>query len=121
MVRLLEQLLTIPSQAEHLELHEFGIEEWQDEVSDSQWPLLLNPFVSVKSLYLSEWLAPFIASALEVLPGERVTELLPALDNLFLKGLGSSGSVEESIESFVGMRQLSGHPVIIRRWELESA
>ena len=122
MMRLFEQLPIISSQVEQLELHDISIEEWIAEVSDSQWLLLLlNPFISVKSLYLSEWLASFIASALEELPGERVTELLPALDNLFLKGFGSSGSVEESIESFVSMRQLSGHPVILRRWELESA
>jgi hypothetical protein len=54
-VRLLEQLLTIPSQVEHLELHEFGIEEWQDGIDDSQWLQLLSPFVSVKSLYVSVW------------------------------------------------------------------
>ena len=117
MVRLLEQLLTIPSQAEQLELHEFGIEEeWQDEVDDSQWLQLLRPFVSVKSLYVSEGLGPFIASALEELTEERVADVLPKLDSLFLQGLGSSEPVEETIKSFVSTRQLSGHPVILRHW-----
>jgi hypothetical protein len=122
-IRLIEQLLTIPSQVEQLELHDFVIEEEerQDEIDDSQWLQLLNIFVSVKSLYVSEELGPFIAFALEELTGERVTEVLPALDNLFFGGLETSGFVEETIESFVTMRQLSGHPVSLRRWELESA
>jgi hypothetical protein len=122
MTRLFEQLLTITSQVEQLAFHEFAIEEeeWQYLVGDSQWLRLLNPFVSVKSLYVSEALGPFVASALKKLTEERVTEVLPRLDNLFLEGLGSSNFLEETIESFVRMRQLSGHPVILRRWEWES-
>jgi hypothetical protein len=121
MVRLLEQLLTIPSQVEQLELYEFGIEEeWRDNVDDSQWPQLLNPFVSVKSLYVSVRLGPFIAPVLEELTGEGVAEVLPKLDSLFLQGLGSSEFVEETIKSFVTMRQLQcGHLVLLRRWDLE--
>jgi hypothetical protein len=121
MMRLLEQLLPIPSRVEQLELHEFIVEdEWQD-VDDSQWLRLLSPFVSVKSLYVSKGLGPFVASALEDLTWERVTEVLPRLDNLFLEGLGSLLFVEETISSFVSMRQLAGHPVVVQRWERKSA
>ena len=124
MIRLFEQLLTIPSQVEQLELHDVVIEEeeWAGyhEFDGSRWLQLLNPFVSVKSLYLSEGLGPLIAFALQEVTGERVIEMLPRLDNLFFKGAETSEAsefVKETIESFVTMRQLSGHPVVIRRWE----
>jgi hypothetical protein len=125
MIRLFEQLLTIPSQVEQLELHDFAIEEeewagYADNFDGSLWLQLLNPFVSVKSLYLSEGLGPLIAFALEELTGERVIEILPRLDSLFFDGVESSEAsefVKETIESFVTMRQSSGHPVIIGRWE----
>ena len=120
MMRLLEQLLPIPARVEQLELHEFVIEdEWQD-VDDSQWLRLLSPFVSVKSLYVSVGLGPFLASVLEELAWDKATEVLPRLDNLFLEGLGSL-LVEENIDSFVSMRQLTGHPVVVQRWERKSA
>jgi hypothetical protein len=119
MMRLLEKLLTIPSQVERLELHEFAIEEeWQDGIENSHWLQLLNPFVSVKSLYVDVGLGPFIASALEELTEERVTEVLPSLKNLVIEGeFDDLEFVEETIRSFISMRQLSGHPVILRRWD----
>jgi hypothetical protein len=70
---------------------------------------------------VSKGLGPFVASALEDLTWERVTEVLPRLDNLFLEGFGSSFFGEETINSFVSMRQLSGLPVIVQRWERKSA
>ena len=120
-VRLFEQFWPIPSGVEQLELCE---EAWdvRDLLVDQEdlWLQLLIPFVSVKSLYVSKGLVPFVASVLENLTGESVTGVLPILDNLFLEGFGSSGLGEETIRSFVSMRQLSGHPVIVRRWERKS-
>ena len=124
MMRLYEQLLTIPSQVEQLELRGedwdelyVPIEEWQEDLDGPQWRQLLEPFVSVKSLYVSEELGPFVASALEKLFGESVTEVLPTLDNLFFEGYGSSEFIQKTIKSFVSIRQLSGYPVIVRHWE----
>jgi len=125
MMRLYEQLLTIPglSQVEQLELYEeewdeLVEQEWQEDLEDDpRWLQLFDPFDSVKSLYVSERLGPFIASALENLFGESVTEVLPTLDNLFFEGFGSSEFVEKTIKSFVSIRQLSDYPVIVRRWE----
>jgi len=125
MVRLYEQLLTIPSQVEQLELYgeawdelDFSIEEvWQQDLDGPLWLQLFNPFVSVKSLYVSERLGPFVAYALAKLAGESATEVLLTLDNLFLEGFGSSEFVQETIKEFVSIRQLSGHPIIVRCWE----
>ena len=126
MMRLYEQLLTIPSQVEQLELSEdwdeldFSVEDgWYEDLHSPLWLQLLIPFVSVKSLYVSKNLGPFVACALENLTGENVTQVLPTLDNLFFEGFGSSGFVEETIKSFVSTRQLSGRPVIVRCWEQE--
>jgi len=128
MMRLYKRLLSIPSQVEQLELCEeawdeldFSVEEgWHDDLYDPLWLRLLEPFVSAKSLCVSKRLGPFVTFALAELIGERVLEVLPRLENLFLEDLGSSGFVEETIKSFVSVRQLSGHPVIVRCWERKS-
>ena len=85
---------------------------------------LLRPFTSVKDLHLSEDSFPFISPALQELSGERVTEVLPALQNLFLTGpipsgpfvTGSqpSGPVKEVIRKFTATRQRAGCPITVR-------
>jgi hypothetical protein len=96
--------------------------EWQDDM-DTQWLELLHLF-TFKDLYLSESLVPSIASALQELSGERVMEVLPALQNLFLAESQPSESVKEAIRKFIAARQLSGCPVTVHRldnetWEYE--
>ena len=135
LLRLYEQFPTIPSQIEKLILCEEsldkslceqmiflqdGEEQWECDENDPQWLEILIPFVSVKRLYVTEVLGPYIASALKNLREERVAEVFPALENLFFEIFGSSSSVEETLKSFVTRRQLSGHPVIVRRWEDDS-
>ena len=82
-------------------------------MEDTQWLELLRPFTSVKDLHLSEPSVPFIAPALQELSGERVTEVLPALENLFLEEPQPSEPVKEAIEKFIAARQLSGFPVTV--------
>jgi hypothetical protein len=62
---------------------------------------------------------PHIAAALKELVGERVTEVLPALQTLVLEEPLPSGPVRETIERFVAARQLAGRPIVIYRWERE--
>jgi len=92
---------------------------WRDTNGDSgpQWLGLLRHFNVVKELYLSKNVAFRIARVMGELPAERVTEVLPALQTLFLAGLGSSGLLQEATSGFITARQLSGHPVVIRAWE----
>jgi hypothetical protein len=89
----------------------------QGDVENFQWLELLRPFTSVKSLYLSEGIARRVAPALRDLPRERVTEVLPALQNLFLEGLQPSGPVQKAARQFVAARRLSGHSIAVHRWE----
>ncbi|KAI0282941.1 hypothetical protein BC826DRAFT_1062198 [Russula brevipes] len=54
-----------------------------------RWLELLHPFLSVKDLYLSEEIALLAVPFLH-------TEVLPALQNLFVGGLQSSGAIKEA-------------------------
>jgi hypothetical protein len=90
---------------------------WKDNIENMLWLELLCPFTTVKNLYLSENFAQRIAPALEELVGDRATEVLPALQNLFLEGLQPSGPVQEGMAKFTATRQLSGHPITVSLWE----
>jgi len=89
--------------------------EWPNDVDmeDAQWLDLLHPFTSVRDLYLCEDSVAFVAPALQELSGESVTEVLPALENLFLEGPRPSGLVKEAIGKFIAARQLAGFPVTV--------
>jgi len=86
---------------------------WQDDIEITQWLELLYPFTSVKHLFVSNGLVPLVAPALQDLAGERVTEVLPMLQDLHLEGLRWSKPVEDAIQQFVAGRQLSGRPVAV--------
>ena len=91
---------------------------WRDNIENGRRLNLLCPFFAVKSLYISREFMPWIAPALQELVGERATEVLPALQNLYLETLASI-PVQEAIGQFVAARQLSGHPIAVFYWEYE--
>jgi hypothetical protein len=93
---------------------------WQDVIEDPdpQWLELLRVFNTVKHLRLSKPIALRVAQVLGGLPVERATEVLPALENVFISGLEPFGPLKEAISEFAGVRQLSGQPVSIH-WEGE--
>jgi hypothetical protein len=84
---------------------------------DPQWLELLRVFNTVKHLRLSEFIALRVARALRGLPVEQVTEVLPALENVFIPGLESFGLVKEAISEFADARRVAGLPVSICDWE----
>jgi hypothetical protein len=91
-------------------------DSWQGTIDDPDprwWLELLRPFNNVKDLYLSRHVAPHVAQALRGLPVERVTEVLPALENV---AISWPESVEEAMSEFAAARQFSGHPVSICDW-----
>ncbi len=92
--------------------------QWQDDVEDGQWVELFSPFTTVKTLDISETFVGRVAPALQVLADrERATEVLPALQNIFLEGHEPPRPIQEAIGKFVAMRRLSGHPVAIHHRE----
>ena len=96
---------------------QYGRLDWKDDIEVAEWLDLLHPFTAVKNLHLSEEFAPRIAPALQELTGERTTEVLPALQNLFLEGFQPSEPVQEGIARFVSARQLTNQSVAISVWD----
>jgi hypothetical protein len=80
----------------------------KDAMDDADWLELLRPFTAVKMLRGSKQLAGPIAHALDGVSGQMVTEVLPALNSLFLEDQSM-----RSIERFIAARRLSGHPVTV--------
>ena len=91
--------------------------QWQDGIENSQWLEFFLPFSGVKDLYISREFAPHIAPALQVLVGERVMEVLPALQTLFLEETHPLDPAQETIEQFVAARRISSHPIGVSHWE----
>ena len=95
----------------------YSLLNWKDDTEDSEWLDLLHPFTAVKNLYLSRQFAPRIAPALQELTGEITTEVLPALQNVFLQGFQPSEPVQEGIARFISARRLTNQPVVISVWD----
>jgi len=89
----------------------------QDDTENGQWLELLRPFIGVKVLYLSEEIVPSFAPALQEIVGDRVFDVLPALQGIFLEGLHPSGSVKEALDKFSDARQFSERPIVISHWD----
>lgn len=88
----------------------------QYRIENTRWLDFLEPFSTVKNLYLSKEFAPRIAPALRQLVGGRVMEVLPTLQNIFVEDFQPSGPVHEAIGQFVASRQRSDHPIVISGW-----
>ena len=118
MTQIFSQQLPLLFHVEELEIRESYL-RWKNDpdMEPSQWLELFHLFISVQSLYVSESLVPPVAAALRDLTRETAMEVLPALCNLWLEGLQSSGPAQEGINTFVAAPQLSDHPIVIRRWE----
>jgi hypothetical protein len=103
---------------EHLYIHCFRYfsSRWQANVENMRLLEFFHPFTAVKNLYVSREGAQRIAPALQALVGERVKEVLPALENLYLEELPPLGPIQEAIGQFFASRQLSGHPVAVSYW-----
>jgi hypothetical protein len=88
------------------------LQVWKNNaIENNLWMELLLPFPAVKSLYLAEEFVAGIAAALQELVGGRITEVLPSLRNIFVRGLEPREPFREHIREFIAARQLSGHPV----------
>ena len=85
-------------------------------IENRQLPELFRSFMAVKNLYLSEKLASRIAPVLQEIVEGRTTDVLPALQNIFVKGLESSGSIQGSLGKFVAARQVANRPIRISAW-----
>ena len=92
-----------------------------DAIEDTLWLQLLLPFPAVKNLYISKEFAPGIAGALRELAGDRITEVLPSLQNIFVEELDPSGPFREIMRQFVAVRQPSDHRMAIYGWDRKTS
>ena len=88
---------------------------WQDDVENMLWLEFLRPFAAVKNLYICGEFMPRIAPALQELV-EGTTEVLPTLENIFLKGFWPLVPLHKGIEKFVAARRHTSRPVAVSRW-----
>ena len=99
-------------------VHRYRKRFWMIDAIESTLCLqLFLPFTAMKNLYLFKEFAPGIAAALQELVGDRISEVLPSLQNIFVEELEASGPVHEYFGQFVAARQFSNHPVSIFDWE----
>jgi len=82
----------------------------------TQFLELFRPFAAIQSLYVSERLVPFVIPALRERIGERSTEVLPNLRDLFLGGYVKSGSVQDAIQSLLAAQRPSSQPIAFHHW-----
>jgi hypothetical protein len=88
--------------------------DWHEYIENVQWLELLQPFAHVKDLDIYEDLFRLVAPSLDKLAGERVIEVLPALQNIFLRDPKPSlEPVTKAIEKFASTRRLLGRPVAV--------
>jgi hypothetical protein len=90
------------------------LQQWTEE-GPIGWTFYVF-FPATENLYLFEGVVSCIAFAQQELAQEEVPVVLPALQNLFIEHLRSSGPVEDAIGKFVVARKLSGHPVTVQCW-----
>jgi hypothetical protein len=88
----------------------------KDDIENPRWLELMDSFTALKNLYLTNEIAQRVCGALQELSGERATEVLPALRNLFVPEREFS-SLEPAMKLFLAARQLSGHPVVVDHWK----
>ena len=109
MTGVLGQLTALLSNVVHLSLKGEAYEEYY-YLDDSKLLPLLHLFPAVEALHVTGVLVEHIPTVLEDIDEERVTEVMPALRSL---QIGSGYGQVRSIERFLSLRQLSGHPVAV--------
>jgi hypothetical protein len=90
---------------------------WPGYSEHVEWLEIFHPFTAVKNLYVCKEFAERIGPPLQELVGERVTDVLYALERLFLEEFQPSGPIQEDIGKFIAARQLSSHPMTVSLWE----
>ncbi|KAH9955317.1 hypothetical protein BC827DRAFT_1379100 [Russula dissimulans] len=81
----------LTSALEELEIggnDDLSLSHWKDDMENAQWLELLDLFAALKNLYLTNGIVQRFCQcgALQEPSGERATEVLPTLCNLFVRG-----------------------------------
>ena len=107
-----------PLQFERLEIHE-GRPMSRDLEMDAESELreLSHRFTAVKDLFLDSMAAVRVGDALTTFAEESMTELFPALQNIFFEEFPRLPHIQEAIFQFIAARQFTDHPVTLHNWD----
>jgi hypothetical protein len=75
-------------------------------------------FSAVKNLFLNKCAAENAGSTLKACPKERVSEVFPALQHIFVEELQPGTRNQKAIRRFATARRLAGLPVTLHNWEM---
>ena len=111
MSHVLSQLFAMFSDVGHLFIHASENHPgWQDNIDSTEWLAFLRLFTAIETLHVSGTLAGQVALALEDIPEDMVTEVLPSLHRLRFE---DPNKRVESTGRFISLRQLYEHPVTV--------
>jgi len=118
MAQICNQLSFLLSNVQQLDVFSgYNFPTLEIDTDNEQWLEFLQPFTAVRTLRISHRLHSPIMSALQELTGEVTTQVLPALNSLYLEEYERSRSEQQALDTFITARQHSGHPVAIHRLE----
>jgi hypothetical protein len=104
----LRQISAMLPNTVHLAIDSSSTKPELEDMDDIEWPQLLRPFSSVKTMLVCKEYAGIVSCALEHISGVMATEVLPALDMLCLEDQPAS-----SVDNFVAVRRDAGLPVTV--------
>jgi hypothetical protein len=113
MAQIFSQFSSLLSSAEQLDISGHHDPTLQVDMNNTQWLELFHAFIAVRTLRISHPLRSLIVPALQELTGEMATEVLPALDSLYLGEYKPIVSEQQAIEPFITARRSYNHPLSI--------
>ncbi|KAI9456586.1 hypothetical protein F5148DRAFT_1377923 [Russula earlei] len=105
--------LHLPSTLVQLHIRDIELSNPRFYRESTQCVEFLDLFIAVKDLCLTKHVGRHVCQVLGELTEDRETEVLPALQNIFLPRLRPWKSVPKYVQQFIAARQLSGHPVAV--------
>ena len=105
--------------AEHLYVLVSG--DWEEDIENDRWLELLHLFTGAKALYISLEFTLSLPLALLELTWEEETEVLPALETIFLEDnvlFPQPPGVQDVIGQIVAVRELTCHPITVSPWDI---
>ena len=110
MARVLGRFVAMLPKVNHLSVHRLCWRESEDTIKTIEWPPLLHISPAVEVLHVYGRVASHLATVLEDIAEEKVTEVLLVLHSLWL---GDGNGLVPLTERFISLRQLSGRPITV--------
>jgi F-box-like len=118
LVRICTQSSSLLSSVTNLDIIDKGpfseLVDEEDLMNNPQWLILFDSFTAARTLRLSGGILWFIVSLLGGLTRERAIEVLPNLQNLYVRVPHWRDELEGPMKNFIAARQHSDHPVTWR-------